>query len=119
MNCKLNVIISRTLRRWLAPSLAATLLVIAAPVFAHGGFDHVMGTVAKLTGNVLTVTTAKGRVDIKMDDKTELTKDNHKAGLTDLTPGTRVLVDIPEGSKDRIAHSLKIGAAAAGHDARQ
>jgi hypothetical protein len=81
-------------------------------VFAHEGFDHVMGTVVTSAGNVLTVKTAKGNVDVKLDDKTELTKGSQKALPADLKPGVRVVVDIPEGSKDKIAHSVKIGVAA-------
>ena len=94
------------------------LLAASAPVFAHGGFDHVMGTVAKLDHNTLTVTTAKGPVMVMLNDKTEITKDSKKAMQADLKPGARVVVDIPEGSKDNIAHSVKIGvtAAASAHD---
>ena len=29
--------------------------------------------------------------------------------ILDMKPGTRVVVDIPEGSKDKIAHSIKVG----------
>jgi hypothetical protein len=99
--------------------LSIALLVSSAPaVFAHGGFDHVTGTVAAVSGNVLTVKTTKGNVDVKLDDKTEISKGDVKALASDLKPGVRVVVDIPEGSKDKIAHSVKVGAAAAaGHDA--
>jgi len=90
------------------------LLVIAAcaPAFAHGGFDHVRGTVVKVANNVLTVKTAKGDVDVKLDNKTELTKNDQKAQLADLKPGTRVIVEVPQNNKDKIAHSVKIGAPA-------
>jgi hypothetical protein len=98
--------------------LAVTLFVLPTAVFAHGGFDHVIGTVVKVANNVLTVKTTKGNVDVKLDDKTELTKNDQKALVTDLKPGARVVVDIPEGSKDKLAHSVKIGVAtAAGHAA--
>ncbi len=92
---------------------AAILLVCAVAAFAHGGFDHVMGTVVKVADNVLTVKTTKGNVDVKLDAKTEITKDSQKATAADLKTGVRVVVDIPEGSKDKVAHSVKIGAAAA------
>jgi hypothetical protein len=105
-----NITIIKNLNRGLIVGLMAAVLVFAAvPVFAHGGFDHVMGTVVQVANNVLTVKTAKGNVDVKLDDKTELTKNDQKAQLTDLTPGARVVVDIPEGSKDKLAHSVKIG----------
>ena len=112
MHIQSNIIIIKNLNRGLIAGLMVAVLVFAAvPVFAHGGFDHVMGTVVQVANNVLTVKTAKGNVDVKLDDKTELTKNDQKAQLTDLTPGARVVVDIPEGSKDKVAHSVKIGAA--------
>jgi hypothetical protein len=101
--------------------LAVTvILALAMPMFAHGGFDHVMGTVVKVADHVLTVKTTKGNVDVKLDDKTELTKDGMKADIADLKPGVRVVVDIPEGNKEKLAHSVKIGAAkATDHDTHQ
>jgi hypothetical protein len=78
-------------------------------LIAHGGFDHVIGTVLKMERNVLTVRTAKGNVDVKLNDKTEITKGDQKVQVMDLKPGTRVVVDVLEDSKDRIAHSVKVG----------
>lgn len=92
---------------------AAASLLAAALTFAHGGFDHVQGTVVKVENNVLTVDTGKAKEDVKLDTKTELTKGDKKAAMSDLTPGSRVVVDIPEGNKEKLAHSVKIGAAAA------
>ena len=58
---------------------------------------------------MLTVKTATGNVDVKLDNQTELTRNGQKAQLTDLQPGARVIVDVPEGSRDKVAHSVKIG----------
>lgn len=85
------------------------LAAFAAQVFAHEGFDHVTGTIANVNGNVVTVKTAKGNVAVKLDPKTEITRNDQKAQATDLKIGTRVVVDVPEGSKDMVAHSVKIG----------
>jgi len=92
---------------------ALILLAFAAQVFAHEGFDHVTGTIAKVTGNVVTVKTAKGNVDVKLDSKTEITRNDQKAQVADLKIGTRVVVDVPEGSKDMVAHSVKPGVSSA------
>jgi hypothetical protein len=92
-------------------TIITSVLLLSGSAFAHEGFDHVMGTVVTSVNNVLTVKTTKGNVDVKLDDKTELTRDNKKALAADLKPGVRVVVDIPEGSKDKIAHSVKIGTA--------
>src|SRR5262245_47819861 len=116
MNSPCNIIIvSRKLGLW----LAAAVLAIATTAFAHVGFNHIMGTVAKVSGKVLTVTTAKGNVDVKLGDRTEFTRNGRKAQIADLKPGARVVAEVPEGSKDNMAQSVKIGAApkaaAAGH----
>ena|SRR5215469_14970206 len=86
-------------------------LALAAALAAHGGFDHVIGSVVQVSNNVLTVKTAKGNVDVKLNDKTEISRNDQKIQAADLKPGTRVVVDIPEGSKDKIAASVKAGAA--------
>ena len=88
---------------------AAILIALGAPLLAHGGFDHVIGTIAALSGYVLTVKTAKGNVDVKLGPKTEISSNNKQALASDLKRGLRVVVDIPEGSKDHVAHSVKIG----------
>jgi len=96
-------------------ALCAILLVAASFAFAHGGFDHVTGTIAKVDGNTVTVKTATGNVDVKLDDKTEITRNNQKALAADLKPGTRVVIDIPEGAKEKVAHSVKLGVSTATH----
>jgi hypothetical protein len=103
MNRRPNIIIT---------SLLTLLLGCAAQVLAHGGFDHVTGTVVKLENSVLTVKTAKGDVAVTLDAKTEITRSDKPAQAADLKVGTRVVVDVPEGSKTKVAHSIKIGAAA-------
>ncbi len=94
--------------------LSLALLAFAAQLLAHGGFDHVIGTVVKVENNVLTVKTAKGNVDVRLNEKTEITKNDQKAEAVDLKPGTRVVVDVPEGSKDKVAHSVKVGVSGVG-----
>ncbi len=107
MNHK-NIIITKLAARTAALWLGLALL-IASQLIAHGGFDHVIGTVVKVENNVLTVKTAKGNVDVELNEKTEITRNDQKAVAADLTPGTRVVVDVPEGAKTKIAHSVKVG----------
>lgn len=94
-----------------ALSLAAAVLAIAQVAFAHAGFNHVVGTVAKVSGNVLTVKTAEGNVDVKLDGKTELTRKDRNAHIADLKRGTRIVAEVPEGSTDNVAQSVRIGSA--------
>ncbi len=98
-----------------AAAVFAAILLMGAMAFAHEGFDHVTGTIAKVTGSVVTVKTSTGNVDVTLDAKTEITRNNQKAQVADLKPGTRVVIDIPEGAKDKIAHSVKLGVSAPTH----
>ena len=90
--------------------LSIVLLVFAAlvPAFAHGGFDHITGTIVKVANNVLTIKTTKGNVDVKLDNHTDLTRNDQKAQLADLKCDARVIVDVPKGDKELVAHSVKI-----------
>jgi hypothetical protein len=101
--------------------VAALLIAICMPVFAHNGFDHVIGNVVKVSNNVLTVKTSTGNVDVMLNPMTEITRDKAKAHMADLVPGARVVIDIPEDSKVKVAHAVKISTAGASavpdHDA--
>ncbi|HJT70801.1 MAG TPA: hypothetical protein VJ731_11410 [Terriglobales bacterium] len=109
MNRKLNII-TNLLRRSAVLLLGLAMLASTTLVFAHGGMEHVMGTVVKVANGVLTVKTAKGNVDVALTDKTELTSNNQPAQVADLKPGTRVVVDVMEQGKTKMAHSVKLGA---------
>ena len=85
--------------------LATAVLAIASTALAHARFNHVMEIVAKISGNMVTVKTAKGNVDVQLGDRTELTRNGRTAHLT------RVVAEVPEGSKGNMAQSVKIGAA--------
>src|ERR1700739_1815165 len=103
-----NTITTKRFAQRASLGLSLALLAFAAQLVAHGGFDHVIGTVVKVENNVLTVKTAKGNVDVRLSEKTEITNNDQRAEPADLKPGTRVVVDVPEGSKDKVAHSVKV-----------
>jgi hypothetical protein len=90
--------------------LSIVLLIFAfVPAFAHGDFDHIRGTVVKVTNNVLSIKTTKGTVEVKLDNHTDLTRNDRKAQFIDLKRDARVIVDVPKGSKELVAYSVKIG----------
>src|SRR5689334_13866504 len=97
-----------------------TILFSTALAFAHGGFEHVSGTLVTVENSVLTVKTTHGNVKVRVDAKTEITQSGKAAQAADLKPGQKVVVDVPEEegkeskpAKEKVAHSIKIGAAAA------
>ena len=96
----------------LLAAFVLTSMVLAALSFAHGGFDHVRGTVVSVDNNVLTVKTATGNVAVKLDGRTQFTRNDKKVQMSDLVPGARVIVEVPQG-KDKVAQSVKVGVAPA------
>ena len=94
----------------LALGFSFVLLIFAlVPAFAHGDFDHIRGTVVKVANNVLSIKTTKGTVEVKLDNHTDLTRNDRKAQLIDLKRDARVIVDVPKGNKELVAYSVKIG----------
>src|SRR3954452_2962384 len=96
----------------LMAAIVLTLMALAAPSLAHGGFDHVRGTVVSVSNNVLTVHTSTGNVAVKLDSRTKFTKNGQNAQLSDLASGSRVIVEVPQAKgSDKVAQSVTIGAA--------
>jgi len=89
--------------------ITSVLFASAALMPAHNGFEHVQGTVIRVENNVLIIETVKGRESVKLNAKTEITRDAKPAPAADLKAGTRVVVDVAEGDKDRVAHAIKLG----------
>jgi len=101
-------------------ALSLILSAFAWQILAHDGIAHVTGTVMKVEGKTVTVKTVKGEVDVMLTDKTEITKDDQKTNAADLKVGTKVTVNVPEGSKPRVAQSIRVATAgAASHAAHE
>lgn len=98
------------MRRVLSSLFACSLLSAAA--FAHGGHDHVRGTVTKIDGKSIVVqTTEKATKTVTVVETTKFEKAGKPALLTDLKVGDRVVIDLPEGKLT--AEEVQIGTAAA------
>ena len=97
---------------------SAVLVASAALLLAHGGFEHVRGTVAKLSPQSVTVeTTAKKMVEVGITPKTTYTRDDKTVAASDMKVGDRVVIDATEANEKLTAASVKLGAGAskAGH----
>lgn len=87
-------------------------LVVLGPVFAyaHGGHDHIRGTVAQINGQSIVVqTTGKATKTVTVVAATTFAKNGKPATMSDLKVGDRVVVDCPEGKLT--AEEVQIGAA--------
>src|SRR5436305_15292225 len=93
---------------------AVAIALVALPAFAHGGFEHVMGTVTRISAQSVTVeTTAKKIVDVGINAKTTYTRNDKSVPAGDLKLGDRVVIDTTEADHKLTGASVKIGAASA------
>jgi hypothetical protein len=96
-------------------TLALALSLAAVPaVRAHGGHDHVMGTVktVDLKARTVEVETKDGkRVTVQIDDKTKYLRGAAAAGESDLVAGVRVVIDASTVDGKQLAKEVKLGPA--------
>jgi|GEM_PF-2958193 len=104
--------------------LAQKLILIAALAFpavalAHGGGQHVMGTVKTADENGMTVETQEsGEVKVVFDAKTKFEKDGAVSTAKELSPGVRVVVHAAksDGAAAPLAVLVKFSGTAAQAD---
>ena len=94
-------------------ALTLLLLLTMGAAFAHGGAEHVMGTVVKVSNDTIDVKTTKGDTkQIMFDSKTSFTKAGAKIQASDLKEGDRVVIDVHEMKEMNgmlQADSVKVG----------
>jgi Domain of unknown function (DUF5666) len=95
------------------PVLMGTLL-LGTLAFAHGGMEHVLGTVTAVTDHSLSVKTRDGAVQIvEFDSETKFVKGDAAASVKDVQVGSRVAIHAHKTDNTLHAAEVKIGADAA------
>lgn len=85
-------------------------LLVGATAWAHGGMQHVMGTVKAVGNQSITVTTTQGKeVTVAIDDKTVFTKGDQPAAAKDVQAGEKVVVHAKKSGSGLIAETVKTG----------
>lgn len=92
-------------------SVVALVLALGAGALAHGGNDHVRGVVTGINDHSVTVQLAdKTSKTLTIDTKTAFeTAAGKTMHLTDIKPGDRVVIDVPEHKSNALL--IKVGAA--------
>jgi len=89
------------------------LLANVQTAFAHGGAEHVMGTVSKVSAQSVTVeTTDKKIVEVGLTSKTTYTRNDKKTAAADMKVGDRVMIEAKEVNERLVADSVKLGVTA-------
>lgn len=83
--------------------LIACISLITAGAFAHGDEEHVIGTVASVAKDSVTVkTTANTLVTVAIVPQTTFTRNKTAAKLADLNVGDRVVIHAKEPTEGKL-----------------
>ena len=98
-------------RAWIfALAIAISSLNVTVPTFAHGGMEHITGTITNMSDKVITVKTTNGKiVQVHLDATTEYSRGKAAAAIVNLREGDRVVVHAMEMNGSLVAHQVKIG----------
>jgi len=92
----------------------AVIALILTPVIAlaHGGLEHVRGTIAKVSDQSVTVTTSAGKtVEVLLDAQTTYARADQPIQKADLKVGDRVVIHAAEKGTTLTAHTVEVGVA--------
>lgn len=89
------------------------LLLAGCPAWAHGGHEHLMGTIIAVHAGRVEIRTREGKiVVVVLDNDTKYYRGKAPAQATDLLPGLRVVVDTSGSGDARTAREVRVPAAA-------
>jgi hypothetical protein len=92
----------------------AALALLPVIVSAHGGEEHVIGTVTSVSDTSVTVKTTAGKsVTVGFDAKTTFAHANQPMPKADIKIGDRIVIHAVEVNEKLVAHTVEIGAAGA------
>jgi hypothetical protein len=92
----------------------ASLALLPAIATAHGGEQHVIGTVTKISDTSVTVKTTAGKaVEVGFDAKTTYARAKQPIQKTDIKVGDRIVIHAMEMNEKLVAHTVEVGSAAA------
>jgi Cu/Ag efflux protein CusF len=106
-----------TIKLKIQVALLAILSLALLPTIAtaHGGEEHVTGTVTKISDTSVTVKTTAGKiVEVGFDAKmTTYVRAKQPIQKTDIKVGDRIVIHAMEVNEKLVAHSVELGAAIA------
>jgi len=93
--------------------LALCFALCATLVLAHGGLEHVMGIITKISASSVTVTTPAAKtVEVMIDAETTFARGSQAIQRTDLKVGDRVVIHAEKSGDKLTAHTVEIGTSA-------
>ena len=97
---------------------AIVSLLLPTIATAHGGEEHVTGTVTAISDTSVTVKTTGGKtVEVGFDAKTTYAREKRPIQKTDIKAGDRIVIHAAEINQKLVAHTVEIGTANAAKQA--
>jgi hypothetical protein len=87
---------------------AFALLTLNLPAFAHGNMDHILGTVTKIVGNVVTVEKDGKSTDVVLANSTSYEFGGKAGTQSDLKVGDRVVIHAMKMDGKETAHEVRL-----------
>jgi len=89
-------------------------LLLGMLAWAHGGMEHILGTVTAITDHSLSVKTRDGAaVTVEFDGETKFVKGDVAATIKDVQVGSRIAIHAHKNDNSLHAAEVRIGADAA------
>jgi len=82
--------------------LMACISLIAVAALAHGGEEHVIGTVARVSQDSITVDTTSKMVTVAVVPETKFIRSKAAAKFADLNIGDRVVIHAKEPTEGKL-----------------
>jgi carbonic anhydrase/acetyltransferase-like protein (isoleucine patch superfamily) len=91
------------------------MLFVTTLALAHGNYQHVMGTLTKISENSITVqTTTNDIVEVTISPETKFSKGDAAVTGQDMRVGDRVVIHAAKTNDGKlVAHTVQIGVAKA------
>ena len=87
-----------------------SLALLPTVAIAHGGEEHVTGTVTNISNTSVIVSTRAGKtVEVGFDAKTTYARAKQPIQKTDIKVGDRVVIHAMEMNEKLVAHTVEIG----------
>jgi ribosomal protein S17 len=87
-----------------------SLVLMVSSAYAHNGMEHIMGTVASITDNSITVTTTDGESQtVTTTADTKSTKMDAAIALKDIKVGDHVVIHASKKNDKLIASTVQVG----------
>jgi hypothetical protein len=109
----MNIRNTNTKLRIHAAILAVVSLVLLTTIaIAHGGEEHVVGTVTKVSDLAVTVKTTAGKtVEVGFDSKTTYQRAKQPIQKSDIKVGDRIVIHATMVNEKLVGHTVEIGTA--------